>query len=367
MEKTIEIPEGYKARIEGDKVILEKNESEDERIRKTLLRCCDDWDKGQYGTMAKKDVAKIRAYLEKQKGQKPAEWKPQPESLEALMYAIEGKWSTIPPTSYLSRRLEDLYEGLVNTFNVDEKYLNRLSETEYTEKDKDAIKPTPKQDYSGLTDLERAIHRGFLCAGVENVPVGIIKDAAQDCLAQIKPGEWSKEDSRMLCDIVGYITEAGSSSGITKQERVDFLYGLPKRFNLQPTQEWSEEDKEKLERVDDLLWRLDSYIGDDCSISDQAAEELREEIKNVLRPFLKSIRPQPNTVSIKNATKFGNLEYERGVKDGIQNEKNRHWKPSEEQMEQLRSAAVLPEFGPMVTTKKQFPDLESLYNDLKKL
>lgn len=52
--------------------------------------------------------------------QKPAEWKPQSESLEALRYAIEGKWEMIKPTSYLSRRLEDLYEELVNNFNVDE-------------------------------------------------------------------------------------------------------------------------------------------------------------------------------------------------------------------------------------------------------
>ena len=55
-------------------------------------------------------------------------------------------------------------------------------------------KPVEKQDYSGLTDFERAIHRGFLCAGVENVPVTIIKETAQECLAQIKPAEWSEED-----------------------------------------------------------------------------------------------------------------------------------------------------------------------------
>ena len=61
-----------------------------------------------------------------EKEQKPVKWKPQPESLEALMYAIEGKWDMIPPTSYLSRRLEDLYEGLVNTFNVDESFLTEL-------------------------------------------------------------------------------------------------------------------------------------------------------------------------------------------------------------------------------------------------
>ena len=37
MEKTIEIPEGHEARIEGNKVILEPKESEDERIRKALI------------------------------------------------------------------------------------------------------------------------------------------------------------------------------------------------------------------------------------------------------------------------------------------------------------------------------------------
>lgn len=42
------------------------------------------------------------------------------------------------------------------------------------------------QDYSGLSDLERAIHRGFLCAGVENVPVAIIKETAKECLELAK-------------------------------------------------------------------------------------------------------------------------------------------------------------------------------------
>lgn len=72
MNKEIEIPEGYEARIEGNKIILELKESEDEKIRKTLLRCCDDWEKGQFGCMAKEDVPAIRAYLEKQKEQKTA-------------------------------------------------------------------------------------------------------------------------------------------------------------------------------------------------------------------------------------------------------------------------------------------------------
>ena len=37
MEKTIEIPEGYKVRIEGNKIIFEPEESEDERIKNFLI------------------------------------------------------------------------------------------------------------------------------------------------------------------------------------------------------------------------------------------------------------------------------------------------------------------------------------------
>lgn len=45
-------------------------------------------------------------------------WKPSEEQMEALMLAIEGK---CPPTSYMSRRLEDLYDGLANTFGIEGK------------------------------------------------------------------------------------------------------------------------------------------------------------------------------------------------------------------------------------------------------
>ena len=63
----IEIPKGYEARIEGNKVIFEPKESEDERIRKDLItficQFAPEHLKTEYVT-----------YLEKQKEQKPAEW-----------------------------------------------------------------------------------------------------------------------------------------------------------------------------------------------------------------------------------------------------------------------------------------------------
>lgn len=79
MEKTIEIPEGYEARIEGNKVILEKKESEDERIRKAIESIIRVYGKTQGEWLAGYDmdtlVVHLRdafAYLEKQKEQKPA-------------------------------------------------------------------------------------------------------------------------------------------------------------------------------------------------------------------------------------------------------------------------------------------------------
>ena len=36
-------------------------------------------------------------------------------------------------------------------------------------------------EIADLNDLERAIHRGFLSAGAENVPITIIKETAQEC------------------------------------------------------------------------------------------------------------------------------------------------------------------------------------------
>lgn len=72
MNKEIEIPEGYEARIEGNKVIIELKESEDERIRNELweyfhnLQLSSDCDFSPSFT-----IDDILAYLEKQKEQKP--------------------------------------------------------------------------------------------------------------------------------------------------------------------------------------------------------------------------------------------------------------------------------------------------------
>ena len=102
--------------------------------------------------------------------------------------------------------------------------------------------------------------------------------------------KWSEEDSKMLHDIEGYVTGTGSSSGITKKERSEWLWSLPRRFNLLSKQEWSKEDEVKLNDVIRMI-------------------ENSGNVKSIIKhytDFLKSLRPS--------------------------------WKPSEEQMGALNYA-----------------------------
>lgn len=106
--------------------------------------------------------------------------------------------------------------------------------------------------------------------------------------------------------------------------------------------------------IDDIIFSLPRMANGSIEMLPSVAESYSER--------LKSLRHQPHTVSIKDATKFGNLEYERGVKDGIQHAKNHQWKPSEGQMQSLSEIiAFAPEtFKPKCT-------LVTLQDDLKKL
>lgn len=158
---------------ELESIFPELRESEDERIRKSLVgyfekfKPQDMWDE-------RFSIGDVLTYLEKQKEQKPINnstrekiiSRATSEKQVVLISESSGKaeigWDT--------RSLEDA---------------KKLLEYGLAFINKNGIKPAEKPNYSGLTELERAIHRGFLSAGVENVPVTIIKETAKDCLSQI--------------------------------------------------------------------------------------------------------------------------------------------------------------------------------------
>ena len=135
-----------------------------------------------------------------------------------------------------------------------------------------------------------------------------------------KPAEWSEKDSAMLCDIARYIAGEGASSGITKQERIDFLYGLRKRFNLQPNQEWSEEEEYVISKF--LNW---------IQIVNPTSPIFKKLPKKQFIERLKSLRPRYIYYTLD-----APLAFDKDM-NPIYPPIN-HWKPSEEQMKALEDA-----------------------------
>ena len=82
MNKEIEIPEGYEARIEDNKVILETKQGGDERIRKEIADFIR-WaiDRGSITNERREKSDAWLAYLEQQKEQKSAEWSKKDEDM----------------------------------------------------------------------------------------------------------------------------------------------------------------------------------------------------------------------------------------------------------------------------------------------
>lgn len=206
-------------------------------------------------------------------------------------------------------------------------------------------KPAEKQDYSGLNDLERAIHRGFLSAGVENVPVTIIKETAKGCLAQMKPAEWSEEDDWKRKELIQYLEEKGDYRTVW----MTWLKSLLERLNLQSKEEWSEEKKQTTKNTHPEEYPLSPAecispreYGLFKQLQQECIETIEQELYSLGKEhekdddsrikFLKSLRPS--------------------------------WKPSEEQMKALERTVRLANFGLEENRRKT---LIFLYEQLKKL
>ena len=81
---TYTIPEGFVAKIEDGKIIVEKQESDDEKIRKELIdfiQWAEDRGRTRHDYHQAKRPAVWIAYLKKQKEQRPAEWNEQDKKM----------------------------------------------------------------------------------------------------------------------------------------------------------------------------------------------------------------------------------------------------------------------------------------------
>lgn len=238
-------------------LIPELRESEDERIRKAIqIALSLDSAKGYLRSWGI-SYEQADAWLEKQKYDR---MKPIYDARESFESALEKAWNDYHNGYENVDKLEDDYVECAHAKGFREGYLFGIEKQkeqkhpngcftcdEYKKgyevgrlngftagynKAKKEQKPVEKQDYSGLNDLERAIHRGFLCVGVENVPVTIIKETAQECLAQMKPAEWSEKDERILERAIHIIVEY---SDIDEKES-EIIQKWLKSLYLQPKQ-----------------------------------------------------------------------------------------------------------------------------------
>ena len=131
-----------------------------------------------------------------------------------------------------------------------------------------------------------------------------------------KVGVWSEEDENIICFLIniieGYKIRNGFSSVLEQGNKaIDWIKSLKDRVQPQSKQEWSEEDKTKINYLIALL--------QNCTMNNDSLRVMNEEIED----WLKSLHPS--------------------------------WKPSDEQITQL---------------KRYCPDnrpLTSLYEQLKKL
>ena len=298
----------------------------------------------------------------KQKEQKPTEWSEKDERIrQSIIKDIEWERNYTSATAAATGKVIEKHNEQINwlkslSLNLKKKNedVEKLCSNEWSEEDekirKDLIKYLesdrnyqPCQDASFYDSSIAWLEKQKEC-GEANFREGYLH-GFEDAQKEQKPVPINSDDKYMLERTMALIEFCDDKETIWS-----WLCEKVKVATQKPV-EWSEEDRAM---IDDIIFSLPRMANGSIEMLPSVAESYSER--------LKSLRPQPHTVSIKDATKFGNLEYERGVKNGIQYAKNRQWKPSEGQMEALsETIAFAPDtFKPKCT-------LVTLQDDLKKL
>jgi hypothetical protein len=273
MEKIVEIPEGYEARIEGNKVVIGPKESEDEKVRKTLIdivkRACSKYGVKMTFTGEGLTEEKLLAYLEKQKelpfvkdvmlgypgiyfydgermhfqGNPAVEEKQKEQKQDDIKREwwnkgyLEGRKNAHIPAKELGlpKSIDFQEQKPAEGTALQKAFI--ISKKDYTLEEKcdasdyaDAILPTSVA--YGENEEEYKLHKIIEAAFI----AGQKKEQ--------KPAEWSEEDRRILKGIIGLI-DHDQHYGVSNKEMIDWL----KSLRPQPKQEWSEEDKRAIDRA----------------------------------------------------------------------------------------------------------------------
>ena len=152
-----------------------------------------------------------------------------------------------------------------------------------------------------------------------------------------KHATWSEDDEAKLRDVIRLV-EQGAPVRPISDHYTNWLKSLKDRFQLQPKQEWSKEDSERLARIHKFIWANRKGDTDEIYQQEQDAD------------WIMSIIPQQN-------------QYDKGYNDGYSAAKYNQWKPTDKQMEDFR---MLLDYNIGVFDYAKFMSADSLYEDLKK-
>ena len=315
-----------------DEVFPELKESEDERIRKILIHivkgACD-----KYGIKYKGDEIteeKLLAYLEKQKEVK---WSPS-ECEMGVLYKLcyVSNQITDEDDTELTRLYQDLKREYFNGHSFENMFpKEKQKEQKLTECTSDSVLQKIKRAITSCRELSehykdtKENFYQYYGGKADGLQLALAYFGNKNELAEQKPAEWSEEDEKNIEKLDGFLSEVFCFGHVNvsqkdKEELQSWLKFLPERFNLQPKQEWSEEDEVMCEAILNTLER----VGDYGTIGMQ-------------KDWLKSLKDRGVTLIPSS------------------------WKPSKEQMETLKNCA----YG--VFQNGDSPVLRELYNDIKKL
>ena len=312
MHQEIFIPEGFEATIDGNKIILKKIESEDEKIRKALINGFNKLDKSAvwYNGIIN---GQILAWLEKQGEQKSA------DKVEPKFH--KGEWIVWKNKCYKVNYNGCGYElvdqnGLSTSLEYGTIEENAHLWTIQDAKDGDVLISqygNPLIYNGNYNSLNIGAYCGITCDDNK------FKIAEEKCKwtenVDIKPSTKEQRDTleKAMAD-AGYI--------------FDFEKKELKKIEQEPA--WSKEDEYRTEKLLGWINTLINYIHEDAMVSQDLRMERIQQVEQI-KTWLKSLRPQ------------------------------KQWKPSEEQMNTLEHY-----MHTLICTKYK-ESLFGLYLDLKKL
>ena len=271
-------------------------ESEDERIRKEMLKHFNDALVSHQEVTTSEQVKSWIAYLEKRKEQKPVKWNKEDEKIRKTLLDFfdsdafdcggESEWKNGIKYKEVLRWLQYnnklMWKSIDNIpifpCNILYKAPNgNMFIYRYLEGGKKNDAETVMfNDLIGgewmyLSDLDFSIKQEWSEPKINGKPIPTENQSVNIPLA-----EWSEGDKVNIDTIISYldayINEHDNSFGADECRYLKhWLKSLSERFNLQPKPEWSEEDEKMLNEVLDMVTYAFYEQGNDGEIEDNPA------------------------------------------------------------------------------------------------